>query len=138
MAGHEHLHCVHGEWMTLREVCAALGITMSALRHWRERHRGMDGKPGLVEEAWDYYKAKAAGEIPETRGKRPVMYRYKGGLASIPEVAKRTGIEVHRIYNTMNDHQCGLEEAVKRIDALDKRRQVQWGTRQIMGIINSD
>ena len=136
MAGHEQLHCVHGEWMTLDEVSEVLGIKKNTLHNWRWKHRRPDGKQALVEEAYDYFKARAAGEIPETRGKRPVMHRYKGGMASIPEVARRTGIDVHRLYNMMNDHHCGLEEAVKRIDALDKRRQVAWGTRQIMGIIN--
>ena len=136
MAGYEHRHCVHGEWMTLKEVCEALGIAKNTLHNWRTRHKRPDGRQALVEEAWDWYKGRASGAIPETRGKKPVRYRYKGRMLSVPEVAERTGIEIHRIYNMMNNHRCGPEAAVERIDELDRRREVNRATRKIMDILN--
>ena len=57
-------------------------------------------------------------------------------MLSVPEVSERTGIEIHRIYNMMNNHHCGLEAAVKRIDDLDRKREVKRATRKIMDIIN--
>ena len=136
MAGYEHRHCVHGEWMTIREAAERLGISKQAIRHWRERHRHPDGSLGLVEEAWDWYTGRASGAIPDSRGREPVRYPYRGELLSVPEVSDRTGIQTNRLYNMMNWHHCDLEAAVKRIDALDRKREINRATRKIMEIIN--
>ena len=91
MAGHEARHCVHGEWMTVKEAAARLGVSWKTIHNWRFNHRHRDGMPALLEEAWDYYEGRASGAIPETRGREPVKYRYKGRLTTIPEVAERAG-----------------------------------------------
>ena len=136
MAGHEHKHCVHGEWMTLSEVAARLGISWKTLHNWRFNHRHPDGRMALVEEAWDFYTKRASGEIPDSRGRAPVKHRFRGELLSVPEVSDRTGIQTNRLYNMMNWHHCDLEAAVKRIDALDRKREINRATRKIMEIIN--
>lgn len=135
MAGYEPKHCVHGEWMTLKEVCAALGITRDALRKWRQKHRRADGKQALVEEAWDYYTARAAGVIPSTWGRTAAKYPYHGHLATIPEVAERTGIDEKRIRNRMNYYHCRLDTAVKKIMEEDRRKEIDRATESIMEII---
>ena len=122
--------------MTIREAAARLGIGWKTLHNWRFNHRHRDGMPGLLEEAWDYYEGRASGAIPDKRGREPVRYPYRGRLLSVPEVSELTGIQTNRIYNTMNFHRCGLEAAVKHIDRLDRKREVNRATRKIMEIIN--
>lgn len=138
MAGHERKHCIHGKWMTLREVCAALGITMIALHQWRQRHKRANGKMALVEDAWDYYTDRATGVIVPMYGRKAAKHPYHGHLATIPEVAERTGIDEKRIRNRVNYYHCRLDTAVKMIREEDRRKEIDRATDAIMGIIFSD
>ena len=69
MAGKKVRHMVHGEWLTVAEVAARVGVTERWINRWRYKHR-RDGKPALVEEAYEWHRAANAGGDQALRGPR--------------------------------------------------------------------
>lgn len=134
MAGVELQHCVHGEWMTVSQACERLGVNKKTMHNWRQSHRRPNGKPALLEDAWDFYAGRAAGTIPDSRGRRPTLYRYRGKRMSIPQIARLTGIPVAHIYAVIRYHHCSPEDAVKRVRA----REIERAVDRIMDIINGE
>lgn len=124
-------HMVHGEWMTEVQAAARLGVRRTALRNWRYSHRQPDGKPALLETAWDFYSAVNAGTIKRHPGRPPVMHRVGGKLMTPREAADTTGVKRATLYSTMERHGMSLEAATRYHEEKRTRRAV----REIMGII---
>lgn len=113
---------VYGEWLTLGELAARLGVSYEALRLYHSRHRDRDGRPPDLEAVCEHYRAVQAGTIPWTPGRAPKRHRVKGRLVTIAEAAEALGVARHVLDCHMSRHRCGLAAAVKGIETRRARR----------------
>lgn len=113
---------VYGEWLTLGELAARLGVSYEALRQYRSRHRDRDGRPPDLEAVCEHYRAVQAGTIPRTPGRAPKRHRVNGKLMTIAEAAEALGVTRHVLDCHMSRHRCGLARAYRDIEKLQARR----------------
>lgn len=106
-------HLVHGEWMTEAEAGAMVNRSRWTMRRWRYSHRGPDGRPGLLVEAYDFYADLKAGRRRWEAKGRPLKYRINGRPVRIPEIASRLGVPTGTIYSHMTLHRCGLKATIQ-------------------------
>lgn len=123
-------HLVHGEWMTEAEAAARLGVKAMTLRAWRYANRQADGRPALVETAWDFYSAVNAGKT-KWPGRPPARRLIGGKLMTPMEVAQAAGVKRSTLYAVMCKHGMDLEQAARYYEGVRTRRAV----REIMRII---
>lgn len=113
---------VYGEWLTLGELAARLGVSYEALRQYRSRHRDRDGRPPDLEAVCEHYRAVQAGTIPWTPGRAPGRFRVNGKLMTIAEAAEALGVTRHVLDCHMSRHRCGLARAYRDIETRRTRR----------------
>ena len=116
---------VHGEWMTEAEAAEALGRSVITVRQWRYKHRRPDGKPALLVEAWDHYRAVNAGLIKLHTGQPTVRHRVEGRRMSRNEVAEALHMPVGTLDSYMHNHRCGLDAAYRHYADKQKRKAEQ-------------
>lgn len=122
-------HCVHGVWMTEREAAEKQGVNLKTLKKFRIRHRRADGAMALLEEAWDWYAAKRAGEKPvwpgmRRQGRPPVKHAVHGRRMTQREAAEAYGVTLNAIWMQMHSHRCSLETAVDRARSAKAEREI--------------
>lgn len=115
-------HMVHGEWMTEAEAAARLGVKPMTLRAWRYANRQADGRPALVETAWDFYSAVNAGRIKRNPGRPPARRLIGGKLMTPMEVAQAAGVKRSTLYAVMCNRGMDLEQAARYYDGVRTRR----------------
>ena len=129
-------HCVHGVWMTEREAAEKLGVNLNTLKKFRVRHRRANGAMALLEEAWDWYSARRAGEKPvwpsmRRQGRPPVKHRVNGRRMTQREAAETYGVTLPAIWMQMNRHHCSVEEAVDRARSAKAEREILAVVREV-------
>lgn len=113
---------VYGEWLSIGELAARLGVSYEALRLYRSRHRDRDGRPPDLEAVCEHYRAVQAGTIPCRPGRAPKRHRVNGRLMTIAEAAEALGVARHVLACHMSRHRCGLARAYHDIENLQARR----------------
>ena len=124
-------HMIHGEWMTEAEAAERLGRSRITVQQWRYKNRRADGRPALLEEAWDHYTDVNAGRI-KLHTRMPPKYKLRGRPIHVRKVAEKLGVPVGTLYSHMSIHRCGLDAAVKYYEERARQRAVQ----EIMAVIN--
>lgn len=127
-------HRVHGEWMTVAQAAARLGVSVSAIQTWRQVNRRPDGSRGLLEEAWDHYAAVNAGRIKKYKPRESKLHWVRGKRMTVAQAADMIGVSAYSVRRYTSVHKCSVETAVKRLEAFHKRRTA----REIMKIINGE
>ena len=126
-------HCVHGEWMTLREAAQRLGIGYEALCNWRSNHKDAEGRPALLEAAWDHYSDINRGRIPRIPGRPPKRQRVGGRMLSTREAAEAAGLPLWQVRQYMYRYGYSLARALKAIEERKKKAAEQEIMRIIFG-----
>ena len=111
MAGKKALHMVHGEWMTVYEAAARLGVAYATLMNWRWQHRRPGGGPGLLEDAWDHYAALNAGWIRRGPYKRPTIHMVHGRRMTVREAAEALGVSYKAVCQYRYKYGATLQRA---------------------------
>ena len=132
MAGKKALHMVHGEWMTIDDAAARLGVSASTLYNWRWLNRTPEGRPGLLVDAWDFYDARRRGLNPRIhKGWPPRKYRFRGKRRTVTEITREMGFCRKAIYNRASRRGTDLQTAIDEMEALQTKR----ATKELMKIL---
>ena len=126
-------HCVHGEWMSMEEAARRLGVSYESLCAWRISHKDAEGRPALLEVAWDHYIDVNRGRIPRIPGRPPKKQRVRGRLLTVREAAEAAGLPYWQVRQYMYRYGYSLARAVKAIEERKKKAAEQEIMRIIFG-----
>lgn len=113
------LHCVHGEWITVREAARRAGTTYSAI----VCRRSIYGE--TLEAAYDHYCMLRDGAIPAAQGRKPKRQAVRGRMVTVAEAAARLGVTPGALRSYMSYHSVSLAEAVRAAEARQKDAAVK-------------
>lgn len=130
-------HCVHGEWMTKEEAAERCGVARVTLDDWRRRHRQPDGRPGLVEAAYDHYMAVNRGEAPRYPGSLAPRKTYwvDGKRLSMRLAAERAGVPEYTLRAWVRRHDCSVQAAVRHYRRAAEAAAIEQAAAEIMRVL---
>ena len=123
--GRADRHMVDGQWTTIPEAAARLGVRCAALRQTMKRHNY------TLPEAVDHYQKYQTGELARWPGRRPRTYYVNGHLLTIRQAAEKYHTTENSLRMYIFKHKCSLQTAVRQ---LEERRKKQ-AERDIMKIL---
>lgn len=116
---------VEGRWMTLQDIADMLGIAKHSLINYRVKHPGAS-----IAEAIEYYRT------PRSRkgvgGRKATVYRVRGKDYTIPQVARRFGVDPQSVRRYVDHH--SMAEALEHYRARQSTREAR-AHREIMRIL---
>ena len=95
------------------------------------RRRLQSGSPAKLEENLYRYRRGLTGNASEPPGRPSKLHRVNGQMVTMRQAADEIGCTAHALRSQMRDHHISLEEAVRRVEALNRKR----AAKQIMEIL---
>ena len=123
-------HCVHGRWLTAKQVAEELGFSVNGIRNWRNKNRNRDGSMPTMEEAYDYFLQYKTGE-KKRGGKVPKKHKVNGHMMTVMEAAKKYNISETALRIQMSRFHRTLDEAIKRLE----ERRIRMAQKRIIEIL---
>lgn len=128
---HWERHLVNGEWITVRDAAARLGVREKSIRNWRATHKDRHGNMPTLAEAIEHFRKYKTGEVKRYKGSIGKEHYVKGRKMTVHKAAEKYGIKPNTLYNSMNHYGRTLDAAVKHIEALRMDR----AQKEIMAIL---
>lgn len=114
-------HCVHGRWITVKQVAEELNCNPHSIENWRSANKRKDGSKPTLEEAYEHFK----GAPKRGLGKQPKKHTVNGKMMTVREAADKYGTTENALRATMSKFKCTLNAAVKHLEERRKRRALQ-------------
>lgn len=119
-------HLVHGQWMTVQQAAASLGLSPHTLRNWMAQQRGT-GQEATLEAAWDHYKYDRG----RRGGRTAIRHWVNNRQLTVAEAAEKYRLSENALRLYMFKHRASLNTAVKRCQEARQKR----AEREIMTIL---
>ena len=119
------LYQINGEWLTIYEVAARLGVAKRTLDGYRWQTRC------TVQEAYDHYDLLNRGIIQRGKpGRKPARYKLGNRMLTVKEAAGALGLSLVNMYRYL-DKYGDLEACVRAIE----KRKTDEAVREVVKTI---